>query len=136
MQSLAEFRAAAARKRKTVEVEIAGVGAVRLRAQSAGDVQRFQSEVKKAEAAGTDYEALAFALIARSWVDENNEPWLDEAEGIELAKSLDPETFTAVVTEVLKLNGLSENAVETAIKNCEASPDDSTPTGSQTNTTE
>lgn len=131
--SAAEFRAAAARKRKTVEVEIEGVGAVRLRAQSAGDAQRFQSEVKKAEAEGRDYEELAFALIARSWVDENNEPWMPEDEGVELARSLDPETFTAVVKAVLVLNGLAENAVETAIKNLEASPDDSTPTGSPKN---
>ena len=131
--SVAEFRAAAAKKRKTVDVEIAGVGAVRLRAQSAGDAQRFQAEVKKAEAEGRDYEELAFTLIARSWVDENNSPWLDEAEGVELAKSLDPETFTTVVKAVLVLNGLSADAVDVAIKKCEASPDEFTPTGSLKN---
>lgn len=130
IQSAAEFRAAAAKKRKTVEVEIEGVGAVRLRALSAGDAQRFQSEVQKAVKEGGDSEELAFALIARSWVDAENNLWLPEDEGIEMAKSLDPDTYNAVAKAVLVLNGLAEDSVDVAVKNSEASRDESTPTGS------
>lgn len=124
-----QFREAAARKRKTIEVEIEGVGAVKLRALSAGDAQRFQAEVQKAEKDGKDAEELAFSLIARSWVDGNNGPWLPEDEGIELAKSLDPETYKAVAKAVLVLNGLTEDAVKAAEGNSEGNPDASTPTG-------
>lgn len=125
------FREAAARKRKTIEVEIEGVGAIRLRALSAGDAQRFQAEVKKAQDEKRDPEELSFAFIARSWVDGNNNPWLPEDEGIELAKSLDPETYKVVVREILKLNGLSEDAIREAEKNSAEPGADSTPTGSQ-----
>lgn len=129
LQSAAQFREAAARKRKTVDVEIEGVGSVRLRALSAGDAQRFQAEVAKAEKEGRDPEELSFAFIARSWVDENNNPWLPEDEGIELAKSLDPDTYKVVVREVLVLNGLTREAVDEAVGNSTGNPDDSTPTG-------
>lgn len=125
-----QFREAAARKRKTVEVEIEGVGAVKLRALSAGDAQRFQAEVQQAEKEGKDAEGLAFALIARSWVDGNNSPWLPEDEGIELAKSLDPETYKAVAKAVLVLNGLTEDAIKEAEKNSVEPGADSSPTGS------
>lgn len=124
-----QFREAAARKRKTVEVEIEGVGAVKLRALSAGDAQRFQAEVQKAEKEGKDPEELSFSFIARSWVDADNRPWLPEDEGVELAKSLDPETYKAVAKAVLVLNGLTQEAVEQAEGNSKGSPDDSTPTG-------
>lgn len=131
-----QFREAAAKRRKTVEVEIEGVGAIKLRALSAGDAQRFQAEVAKATKEGRDPEDLSFAFIARSWVDGNNNPWLPEDEGVELAKSLDPETYKAVVRAVLELNGLDEKAVDSALKNSDASPEESTPTGSPANTTE
>lgn len=131
--SAREFREAAARKRKTVDVEIEGVGSVRLRALSAGDAHRFQAEVQKAEKDGNDPEGLAFSLIARSWVDENNGPWLPEDEGVELAKSLDPETYRVVASAVLELNGLDKKAVEEAVKNSAGPGAGSTPTGSQPN---
>lgn len=129
-QSAQEFREAAARRRKTSEVEVEGVGTVRLRALSAGDAQRFQSDVQKCTTAGRDAEELAFPLIARSWVDENNDLWLPEAEGIELARSLDPETYNAIAKAVLALNGLDVTAVDDAEKNSEASRGDSPLTGS------
>lgn len=124
-----QFREAAARKRKTVEVEIEGVGAVKLRALSAGDAQRFQAEVKKAADEGKDPEELSFAFIARSWVDAESNPWMPEDEGIELAKSLDPDTYKDLVKEVLKLNGLVDDAVDEAVGNSTGNPDDCTPTG-------
>lgn len=125
-----QFREAAAKRRKTADVEVEGVGTVRLRALSAGDAQQFQFRVQAAEKAGEDAEELAFALIARSWIGEDGEPLLPEAEGIELAKSLDPGVYNELASETLKLNGMDSDAIEAAAKNSEASPDDSSPTGS------
>lgn len=129
--SAQEFREAAARKRKTVDVEIEGVGSVRLRALSAGDAQRFQAEVKKAQDENRDPEELSFAFIARSWVDGNNNPLLPEDEGIDLAKALDPDTYKVVVREIVKLNGVGDDAIREAEKNSAEPGAGSTPTGSQ-----
>ena len=127
-----DFKAAASRRRKTKDVEIEGVGTVRLRALSAGDAQAFQADVKKAAAEGRDQEELAFPLIARSWIGENGELWLPESEGVALAKALDPEIYNALAKEVLKLNGLdvpAEQAVERAEKNSDKPAAGPTPTG-------
>ncbi len=131
--SAQEFRERAAKKRKTTTAEIPDVGSVLLRAVSAGDAVKFQAEIKAHKALGKDPEELAFSLIARSWIDENGELWMPEEEGIELAKSLDPDVYNALATAVLKLNGLSADAVEEAGKNFEASRTGSAPTGSQEN---
>lgn len=128
--SAAEFKANAAKCRKTVEKEYAGLGVVRLRALSAGDAQRFQAEVKRVTAAGGDAEALAFTLIALSWVDADDAPLFAEAEGVEMAKALTTETYNAIAADVLKLNGLNASAVDDALKNSESIPDAPTPTGS------
>lgn len=112
-----DFRDAAARRRKTRDVEVEGVGVIRLRALSAGDAQAFQSEVKKAAAAGKDQEELAFTLIARSWVGEHGELWMPEADGEAFARSLDPTIYNQLAKEVLALNGLGEKAIEDAEKN-------------------
>lgn len=125
-----QFRDAAAKRRKTADVEVPEVGTVRLRALSAGDAQRFQFQVQKAVKAGEDPEELAFLLIARSWVGEDGEPLMPEDEGVEVAKSLDPDVYNAIAAETLKLNGMSSDAVEEAAKNSEASRQESTPTGS------
>lgn len=109
-----DFKDAAARRRKTKDVEVEGVGVVRLRALSAGEAQAFQAEVKKAEKEGRDSEELAFALIARSWVNESGAPLFGESEGVEVAKSLDPEIYNTLAKAVLELNGLSAKAVEEA----------------------
>ena len=132
-QGVEQFRAAVARKRKTAEVEIEGVGTVRIRALSAGDAQRFQAEVQKCQASGEDPEALAFVLVARSWIDADGEPWLPEEEGIALARALDPLTYNAVATAVLALNGLSADAVEVAEKSFPESPVVISPMGSPEN---
>lgn len=123
----------AAKRRKTVDVEVEGIGTVRLRAMSAGDALRFRGEVAKCQAAGGDAEELAPALIARSWVGEDGELLLPEAEGIELARSLSPTDYNTLASKTLELNGLSsdpEAVVEQAVKNSEASRNESTPTGS------
>ena len=116
-QSAQDFKAAAAKRRKTVDAEIEGVGSVRLRALSAGDATQFQQDVRKATANGGSTEELVFVLIARSWIGEDGELWFPDEEGVAVAKSLDPETFNAIAKEVLKLNGLDEKAVEEAEKN-------------------
>lgn len=108
-----DFKAAAARRRKTVDVELDGL-TVRLRALSAGDAVRFQSEVRKA---GEDGEALSFTLIARSWIGEDGELLMPEEEGEAFARTLDADTFTKLAKAVLALNGLSEKAIEEAEKN-------------------
>lgn len=109
-----DFKEAAARRRKTKDVEVEGVGVVRLRALSAGEAQAFQADVKKAEKDGRDSEELAFSLIARSWVNESGGLLFEESEGIAVAKSLDPESYNALAKAVLELNGLSAKAVEEA----------------------
>ena len=110
-----DFKDAAARRRKTTDVALEGVGTVRLRALSAGEAQAFQADIKKAAADGRDQEELAFALIARSWVNEDGGLFFaEEAEGIAVAKSLDPETYNVLAKAVLALNGLSADAVEEA----------------------
>ncbi len=114
----ADFKAAAAKRRKTADVDLDGLGTVRIRALSAGDAQRFQSEVKKA---GHDAEAMAFTLIARSWINEDGEPLFEEAEGVAVAQSLDPADYNALAKAVLTLNGLNEKAVDDALKNSETS---------------
>ena len=129
-QSAQDFREAAAKRRKTKDVEVPGCGMVRLRTLSAGDAQQFQAEVKKCAAAGEDAEGLAFSLIARSWIGADGDLWLPEEEGIVLAKSLDPETYNVVAKEVLKLNGLSGDAVDSAVKTSGASLGDITHTDS------
>lgn len=113
-QSAEQFREAAAKRRKTKDIEVEGVGTVRLRALSAGDAQRFQADVKKYATDGRDAEELAFPLIARSWIGENGELWLPEHEGVVLARSLDPLTYNAIAQAVLELNGLTATAVEEA----------------------
>lgn len=129
-----DFKVAAAKRRKTLTVDVEGLGAFKLRALSAGDAQRFQADVKKAQADGQDPEALAFALIARSWIDEDGGPWMPEAEGIDAARSLDPDAYGVLAKAVLKLNGLDEKAIEDAEKNSgRASRDESTPTDSLKN---
>lgn len=130
LTSAAEFKAAAAKRRKTVDVEVEGLGTVRLRALSAGDAQQFQTDVKKAKADGENEEELAFRMIARSWIGEDGALWFTEAEGVDVARSLDPETYNTIAKAVLKLNGLAEGAVDDAAKNSGTSPDGSTPTGS------
>lgn len=128
--SAEQFRAAAAQRRKTEDVEVEGVGTIRLRAISAGDAQRFQREVRRYEAEGLDPEELSFTLVARSWVGEDGDPWMPEDVGVEFAKSLDPETFNLLASAVLKLNGFGEAAVEEAVKNSKASRKGSSPSGS------
>lgn len=124
-----DFKDAASRRRKTKDVEIEGVGTVRLRALSAGEAQQFQADVKKAAAEGKDQEELAFSLIARSWVNESGGLFFEESEGVAVAKSLDPESYNALAKEVLALNGLSADAVDVAEKNSVTPAAESTPTG-------
>ena len=112
-----DFKAAASKRRKTTDVEVEGVGTVRLRALSAGDALQFQADVKKAGAEGLEQEEMAFVLIARSWIGEDGELLFPEADGIAVARSLDPETYNALAKEVLALNGLSKDAIEDAEKN-------------------
>lgn len=128
--SAEQFREVAAKRRKTSDVEIEGVGTVRLRALSAGDAQRFQAEVKKAKEEGRDPEDLAFPLIALSWIGEDGQLWMPESEGIAFARSLDPDAYNAIAKAVLVLNGLSTEAVEEAVKTSGVSQDDSTRTSS------
>lgn len=123
-----DFKAKASQRRKTVDVEVEGVGSVRLRALSAGDAIQFQADVKKATANGGSADALAFVLIARSWVGEDGEPWFPEEEGVAVAASLAPESFGVIAKAVLVLNGLDEGAVESAMGNSEAG--EPTPTDS------
>ena len=134
IQSAAEFRAAAARHRRTVDVEIEGVGTVRLRALSAGAALQFHAEVRKCQAEGGSVEGLAFPLIAQSWVGDDGDLWLPEVEGIELAKSLDTAAFNKLAMAVMEMNGLSPDAVDESEKNF-AEPGESgpTPTGSRSN---
>lgn len=123
----ADFKAAAAKRRKTADLDLDGLGTVRLRALSAGDAQRFQSEIKKA---GDDAEAMAFTLIARSWVGEDGDPLFPEAEGVEVAQSLDPKDYNALARAVLVLNGMNADAVEESLKNSREPGAEPTPTGS------
>lgn len=112
-----DFKDAAAKRRKTKDVEVDGVGVVRLRALSAGEAQRFHAEVTKAKAEGRNEEELAFTLVARSWVGEDGELWMPEVEGEAFVRSLDPTIYNAIATEVLTLNGLTKEAIEAAEKN-------------------
>lgn len=121
---------AAAKRRTTKDVEVEGLGTVRLRSLSAGDALKFQAEVRKCQSAGGDPEELAPALIARSWVGEDGELLMPEDEGAALARELEPKGYNALALAVLTLNGLTEEAVKDAEKNSEASPSDSTPSGS------
>lgn len=123
-----DFREAAAKRRKTTDVSVENVGVVRFRALSAGAAQQFQADVKKAAAEGKDQEELAFSLIARSWVGEDGELWVPEAEGVALAKSLEPAIYNKLAKAVLALNGLNETAIEDAEKNSVSRSADSTPT--------
>jgi hypothetical protein len=137
LTSAQDFRDAAAKRRKTVDVEIDGLGTVRLRALSAGDAQQFQTDVRKAKADGKNEEELAFSLIARSWIDDAGQLLFppDEkgelTEGIAVAKSLDPTDYNIVATAVLRLNGLSAEAVKDAEGFSSASPNGSSPTDSR-----
>lgn len=128
-----EFRERLASRRKVVDVDLGDLGTIRLRAFSAGQAQRFQAEVRDAANAGEDPEAVAFSMIAQSWVGEDGELWMPEQEGVELARSLDPEAYNTLATRVLELNGMTPTAVEDAAKNSEASRNESTPTGSPEN---
>jgi hypothetical protein len=125
-----DFKDAIAKRRKTAEVSVEGLGVVRIRALSAGAVVRFQADVKKAASEGTPEDELSFPLIARSWINGDGEPLYPEAEGEAIARELDPESFKTIVKAVLKLNGMSEDAIEDAEKNSGASRGDSTATGS------
>lgn len=128
-----QFREAAAKRRKTVDVEVEGVGVVRLRALSAGDAQQFQYRAQKAQKEGENVEELGFNLVARSWIGEDGNLLMPEDEGVEFAKSLPTDDFNVLAGATLKLNGLADDAVDDAVKNSEASRTDSTPTGSPKN---
>lgn len=112
-----EALAAAAARRKTLDVEVEGIGVVRLRALSAGEALDFRTEVTKCEKEGGDPEQLAPSLIARSWVDENNALLMPEAEGVALARSLSPQAYGELANKVLQLNGLSESSIKDAAGN-------------------
>lgn len=112
-----DFKEKAAARRKVKDVPIEGVGELRFRALSAGDAQRFHSDVLKAKASGRNDEEMVFALVARSWIGEDGELWMPEAEGEAFARTLDPELYAEIVKEVLALNGLSKDAIEAAEKN-------------------
>lgn len=113
-----DFREAAARRRKTKDVELEGFGTVRLRGLSAGEAVRFQGDVKKAAANGENEEELSFTLIARSLVGEDGDLLFpDEADGVALLRTLDTESFNALAKAVLSLNGMDKHAVENAEKN-------------------
>lgn len=129
-----QFREAAAKRRKTKDVEIEGVGAVRLRALSAAALQKFQHDAGEYKREGKNVEELAFPLIAKSLIGENGDLFYpDEEVGIAEARALDPVTFSVLTDEVLSLNGLTVSAVDDAAKNSEASREGSTPTDSPTN---
>ena len=132
--SAEQFREAAAKRRKTKDVEIEGVGAVRLRALSAAGLQQFQHDVGEYQRQGKNVEELAFPLIAKSLVGEDGDLFYpDEDAGIAEARALDPATFSVLTDECLALNGLNATAVDDAAKNFEASREGSTPTDSPTN---
>lgn len=121
---------AAARKRKSVDVDLGDGTAVRMMALTAGAGLQFQAEVQEIVKAGGDPETLGPVLIARSWVDDSGEPLLPEEEGKELALSFEADKYNRLAAAALKLNGLSENAVADALKNSGATRTDSTPSGS------
>lgn len=116
--SAEEVRAAAARLRKTEDVNVEEMGgAVRLRSLSAGDIVRLEFEKKQALLAGKDVEEIAFEYVARSWVDHQGEPLFPLEEGIAVARSLDEKPYATLVRAVLRLNGITDTAVEDAKKN-------------------
>lgn len=112
-----QFQAAAAKRRKTLDVECAEFGIVRLRSLSAGDVVRFQHEVAQAKAKGESDEEVSFGMLARSWVAEDGELLFPIEQGIIEARSLDPALYTELTRAVLRLNGMSVEAIEESAKN-------------------
>ena len=112
-----DFKDKAASRRKTKDVTVEGVGEIRLRALSAGEAQRFHSQVTKAKDEGQNEEELAFTLVARSWIGEDGDLWMPEAEGEAFVRSLDPAIYNEIAKEVLALNGLTKESIEAAEKN-------------------
>lgn len=138
--SAQEFKDAASRRRKTVDVEVEGLGAVRLRALSAWEKGQFQAAVTKRTGGTADVSAelgtdLMCDLIARMWIGEDGNLLMPEPEGVTFARTLEDETLVALTTAALQLLGISKDAVDDAVKNSEASRGDSSPTGSLTSTT-
>lgn len=112
-----DIKAAAARRRRTLDIDVPEFGVVRLRALSAGDVVRLQSDTKKAELEGREREEVAFDYLARSWIGESGDLLFPLEEGVQVAKSLDTVTYATLVRAVLKLNGMDAEAIEDAGKN-------------------
>lgn len=111
-----ELRTAMAARRKTVDVAV-GVGSLRLRALSAGDLVRLNHQKHKALLAETDPEEVAFEYIARSWVNAENELLFTVEEGISAAKLLDQADYKVIAKAIAVLNGIDAQAVEDAAKN-------------------
>jgi hypothetical protein len=124
---------AAARRRRTQDVEVPGVGTVRIVAMSAGAIHQFRHQTQKHQQAGKDPEELGFLLIAQSWVDEEGNPLLPVEEGEQVARELDSAAYNALASAVLKLNGMDPDAVDEAVKNSSASQSESTHSGSPEN---
>jgi hypothetical protein len=107
----------AAKRRKTMDVDVPDMGTVRLRAMSAGDALRFRAEVAAAEKEGGDSEQLAAVLIARAWVGEDGAVLFTEEEGVEVVRELSASVYAQLAQSVLQLNGLAAAATGEAVKN-------------------
>lgn len=125
----ADARAAVAKARKTKDVEVAGVGTFRLAALSAGAAIELQARMRGMT--GENEAEFGFLLIARSWIDEDGNPLLPEAEGIEFARELDQESAGALLETALVLNGFTQDAIDAAKKNSRPNPPGSTRTTSR-----
>lgn len=106
--SLDQIRAAARPKVREVEIKSLG-GTIDLRPFSGGELVAWQ---KEATARGEDPD-LSFEFVARCWVGEDGRPAFSVAE----LKEFDGAVFTEVAQAASKVNGVTDEAIESAAKN-------------------
>jgi hypothetical protein len=107
-----EFKAAAAKRRKTDDAAIEGYGVIRLRSLSALALIAFNHELEKAAGAGESTTALTAKLVAMSWIDDEGKPLFADLDvGAAEAGSMDEEAYAELVNRIYTLNGMRQAAV-------------------------
>jgi hypothetical protein len=112
-------------RRRIVEVEIEGLGKVRLKSLSAGFWQRIADINAGSESEGAKRIRVSAESIAYSWVDEDGKPILKSVQ--EALDDLEIEYFNAIAQGILDQFGQKNKSESDSIKNSESVPTSSLP---------
>ena len=107
-------------KRKITEVEIEGLGKVRLKSLSAGFFHRVAGINAGPESEREKNVLISAEAVADSLVDENGRPKLKNAD--EALNDMEMEFFNAIAAKIIETFAPKQTAQDDAIKNSESVP--------------